>query len=116
MTPPLPHLSRDHCAAVCHDEIQLAAVCIMAIGVKMNPYNLALGMKANSARLENHAFPYIESFYGMPTWTEVCEAAYGRSQKALADITLACCGIVVSWGSVESTMMRCVPCSECVMA
>jgi len=47
----------------------------------------------------------------MPSWTEVCEAAYGRSQQALSDTTVTCSGIVVSWKRIESTMMRFVLCS-----
>lgn len=68
----------------------------------------------NSSALENK-IPCIESFCRMPSWTEVCEAALGRSQQAVSDITVTCSGIVVSWKRIESTMMRFVLCSACGM-
>ena len=58
-----------------------------------------------AARLENKTTLsgnlLHHSFKGMPSWTEACEAAYGRSQQALSDMTIICSGIVVSWESIE---------------
>jgi hypothetical protein len=53
----------------------------------------------------------------MASWTEVCEAALGRSQQALSEMTLTCSGILVSWDGISNSHLinkhaiRVVPCN-----
>jgi hypothetical protein len=94
-----PLMTAPHCGAVHGD-----ATAAMIMGVTMTPDILSLGhgslgwpkTQFDSSGLEN-TIPYIESICRMPSWTEVCEAALGRSQQALSGVVVTCISVVVSW-------------------